>query len=194
MARPRSTEARRHTIAATVETLLDTGVERLTVEEVAARSGVAKSTIYRHFGTREHLLVEALRSCIVEQSTPDHGSLVEDLTELFSRDDDSEGTERLNEIIPLLVDAARRDAAMRDVLDALLVERQRPMRTVLKLAQARGEIDPDLDLDVAVAMLIGPFTYRRVVQGVEISDGFMAVAVPGGIAALRATVPGTSAP
>lgn len=189
MARPRSEEARRRTIEATVDTLLELGADGLTVEEIAARSGVAKSTIYRHFGCREHLLVEAVRSCIVEQPTPDSGSLAQDLTELFTRYDESEETKRLNELFPLLLDASRRDPAMREVMEVLLLERQRPMRTVLKLAQARGEIDPDLDLDIAVAMLIGPFTYRRMVQDAEITEDFVATVVPGGIAALRSTAP-----
>ena len=189
MARPRSEEARLRSIEATIEALLELGVEGLTMEDVAERSGVAKSTIYRHFGTREHLLAESVRSCMVEQPTPDTGSLAEDLTELFTRYDESEETKRLNELFPLLIDAARRDAGMRDVLDDLLVERQRPLRTVLKLAQARGEIDPDLDLDVAVAVLIGPFTYRRMVQDAEITDEFVAAVVRTGIAALRSTAP-----
>ncbi|MCO8126041.1 TetR/AcrR family transcriptional regulator [Acidimicrobiia bacterium EGI L10123] len=191
MARPRSEEARLRTIEATIEALLELGAEGLTMEEIAERSGVAKSTIYRHFGTREHLVTESVRSCVVEQPTPDSGSLADDLTDLFTRYDESEETKRLNELIPLLIDGARRDAGMREVLDALLVERQRPMRTVLKLAQARGEIDPDLDLDVAVAVLIGPFTYRRMVQDAEITDEFVAAVVQTGIAALRSTAPGT---
>jgi AcrR family transcriptional regulator len=190
MARPRSEEARRRTIEATIEALLELGAEGLTMEEIAERSGVAKSTIYRHFGTRENLLAESVRSCVVEQSTPDSGSLAEDLTDLFTRYDESAETKRLNELIPLLIDAARRDVDMREVLDALLAERQRPMRTVLKLAQARGEIDPDLDLDVAVAVLIGPFTYRRMVQDAEITDEFVTAVVRTGIAALRSTAPG----
>jgi AcrR family transcriptional regulator len=188
MARPRSEQARRRTIEATVDVLLDLGVDGLTVEEIAARSGVAKSTIYRHFGCREHLLAEAVRSCIVEQPTPDSGSLEQDLTDLFARYDESEETKRLNQLFPLLLDAARRDPALQEVMDVLLVERQRPMRTVLKLAQGRGEIDPDLDLDVAVAMLIGPFTYRRMVQGADITDEFIATVIPGSIAALLSTV------
>lgn len=191
MARPRSEEARLRTIEATIEALLELGAEGLTMEEIADRSGVAKSTIYRHFGTREHLVTESVRSCVVEQPTPDSGSLADDLTDLFTRYDESVETKRLNELIPLLIDAARRDAAMREVLDVLLVERQRPMRTVLKLAQGRGEIDPDLDLDVAVAVLIGPFTYRRMVQDAEITDDFVAAVVRTGIAALRSTAPGT---
>lgn len=192
MARPRSPEARRRTIEATIQALLELGAEGLTVEEIVARSGVAKSTIYRHFGTREHLLAEAVRACVVEQTTPDTGSLADDLTELFTRYDESEETKRLNELTPLLIDAARRDASMKEALDALLAERQRPLRTVLKLAQGRGEIDPELDPDVAVAMLVGPFTYRRMVQDAEITDEFIAKVVPGGVAALRSTAPGES--
>lgn len=187
MARPRSEEARRRAVEATVDVLLDLGVDGLTVEEVASRSGVAKSTIYRHFGCREHLLAEAVRSCIVEQPTPDSGSFEQDLTELFTRYDDSEETKRLNELFPLLLDAARRDPALQEIVGVLVLERQRPMRTILKLAQARGDIDPALDLDTAVAVLIGPFTYRRMVQGEEITDEFIARVVPAGIAALRST-------
>ncbi|MDP3400770.1 MAG: helix-turn-helix domain-containing protein, partial [Brevundimonas sp.] len=104
MARPRSEEARLRTIEATIEALLDLGAEGLTMEEVAERSGVAKSTIYRHFGAREHLVAESVRACVVEQPTPDSGSLAEDLTELFSRWDESDDTKRLNELVPLLID------------------------------------------------------------------------------------------
>lgn len=173
----------------TVDVLLLDGVDGATIEDIAAASGVAKSTIYRHFGTRAQLLAEAVRSCIVEHPTPDTGSLAGDLTALFTRYDDSEETKRLNELFPMLLDASRRDPAIKEVMDDVILERQRPMRTVLKLAKARGEIDPELDLEIAVAMLIGPFTYRRMVQDAEITDDFVAAVVPGGIAALLATAP-----
>ena len=187
MARPRSEDARRRAIEGAVDAMLLLGVDGATVEEIAARSGVAKSTIYRHFGTRAELLADAVRSCIVEQPTPDTGSLAEDLTQLFTRYDDSEETKRLNELFPMLLDASRRDPAIKDAMQSVIAERQRPMRTVLKLAQGRGEIDPDLDPDIAVAILIGPFTYRRMVQDVDITDDFVDAVVPSGIAALLAT-------
>jgi len=189
MPRPRSEEARRRVVESTVDVLLLDGVDGATIEDIAAASGVAKSTIYRHFGTRAQLLAEAVRSCIVEHPTPDTGSLAGDLTALFTRYDDSEETKRLNELFPMLLDASRRDRAIKEVMDDVILERQRPMRTVLKLAKARGEIDPELDLEIAVAMLIGPFTYRRMVQDAEITDDFVAAVVPGGIAALLATAP-----
>src|SRR5688500_192703 len=49
MGRPRSEEARQAALAATVDLVLAHGVEGVTFEDVAARSGVAKTTLYRHF-------------------------------------------------------------------------------------------------------------------------------------------------
>lgn len=186
MARPRSEEARTKALSATVELLLREGVEGTTVEEVAARSGVAKSTIYRHFGGREALLVEAVSSQIMPVTTPDNGSLEEDLFELFHRYD-ADVNQTINELFPLLLDAAKRDPSMRAIVEVLLAERQRPLRTVIQLAQLRGEVDPSLDLDVALAMLIGPFTYQRIIYDQDITDEFLDVVIRGGIAALRST-------
>ena len=53
------------------------------LDEVAARSGVAKSTLYRHFGSKEALIARAARGCITEHPTPDTGNLEDDLFFLF---------------------------------------------------------------------------------------------------------------
>lgn len=189
MGRPRSEDARRRVIDATVEALLEVGVEGATMEEIAARSGVAKSTIYRHFGSRGALMSDAVRSRIVPRDVPATGSLGDDLQELFDRYDDPENRQ-INELFPLLLDAARREPDMRSVMDDVLAERQRPLRDALAAARARGEINPTLDLDVALAMLIGPLTYRRMVQDREVDDDFIGIVLPAAIAALRSTANG----
>lgn len=188
MARPRSEEARQRVIEATISSLLDVGAEGTTVEEIARRSGVAKSTIYRHYQSREEIFADAVRARIVEYPTPDTGSLAKDLEVLFSRYDEDKNQE-VNELYPLLLDAARRDPSIRKTVADLLAERQRPLRTVLKLAQLRKEIDPDLDMDVAMAMLLGPLNYRRIVQDIDITDDFVQTALAGSVAALRSTAP-----
>lgn len=187
MARPRSEDARRRVIEATVEAMVELGVEGLTIEDLSVRSAVAKSTIYRHFGSLDRIVTAAFRSRIVEYPTPDTGSLEGDVEELFNRYVHNDHRQ-LNELFPLLLEAARRDPELREVRDRVLGERQRPLRTVVKLAQSRGEIDPDLDLDVAMAMLTGPLTYRKMVQDLEVDDDFLRVVLPGAVAALRSTV------
>lgn len=187
MARPRSEEAHRAALDATVALLLEAGVEGVTLEEVAARSGVARSTLYRHFSTREDLIAQAARCCVVEHPTPDTGSLAEDLRDLFGRFSQNEDEKQLADLMPLLIDAAKRDPRMEELVASVLAERKRPIRTVLQLAQLRGEISPDLDLDTALAMVIGPFSYRRLVERREATPEFIEAVLTGAIAALRAT-------
>ncbi len=187
MARPRSQEAHRAALDAALEVLLESGVEGVTLEEVAARSGVARSTLYRHFGTREDLVVDAARTCVAELPTPDTGDLEEDLRQLFERFRTADEDGHTTCLLPMLVDAARRDPAMADVLHAFRESRRQPLRTVLRLAQLRGEIGEDLDIDAALSIVFGPFTYRRVVDGEEVTPEFVAMVLHASVAALRAT-------
>lgn len=187
MARPRSQEAHRAALDAALDVLLESGVEGVTLEEVAARSGVARSTLYRHFGTREDLVVDAARSCVAELPTPDTGDLEDDLRQLFERFRAADEAGHTTSLLPMLVDAARRDPAMAEVLHAFRESRRRPLRTVLRLAQLRGEIGEDLDLDAALSIVFGPFTYRRVVDGEEVTPEFVEMVLHASVAALRAT-------
>lgn len=187
MARPRSEQANRAAIEATVEILLESGTEGVTLEEVAARSGVAKSTLYRHFGSKEGLIATAARGCVTEHPTPDTGNLADDLAFLFQRYQETDDAKSFGALLPTLIDAGNRDPQLQAIVDAVLEERKRPMRTVLQLAQLRGEIGRDLDLDTAMAMIIGPLSYRRLVERRDVTPEFKATVVRGAVVALRAT-------
>lgn len=187
MARPRSEEAHHAVLDATVDLLVEHGVEGVTFEDVAARSGVAKSTIYRHFGSKEALVVAAAGSCFVEHHTPDTGDLAEDLLIIFERFQQTEEARRVPDLMPALLAASDRDRELHALVMAMLEERRRPIRTVLQLAQLRGEIGRDEDLDVALALLIGPFVQRRMVDRLEITPAFRDAVLRHAVAALRAT-------
>lgn len=172
MARPRSEEARQAALEATVDLLLVHGVDGVTFDEVASRSGVAKTTLYRHFGSKQAMVVAAASSCFVELPTPDTGDLEVDLRMIFDRWKDKEDSARVPDILPVLLAASDRDPDLHALLLAMLAERRRPIRTVLQLAQLRGDIDADLDLDIAQSLLTGPFAQRRMVDREEITDEF----------------------
>ena len=167
--------------------LLESGVEGVTLDEVAARSGVAKSTLYRHFGSKEALVALAARGCIIEHPTPDTGNLEDDLLFLFGRYEATEEDKQFPQLLPMLIDAATRDPKMQEVVDDVIAERRRPIHTVLKLAQLRGEISPTLDLDAAVATIVGPLTYRKIVERREVTPEFKEQTLRGAVAALRST-------
>ncbi len=187
MARPRSQEARQAALDATVDLLLANGVEGVTFDEVAARSGVAKTTLYRHFGSKQAMVVEAASSCFVELPTPDNGDLRRDLREIFNRWQDKDKAPKVPDLMPVLLAGSDRDPELHTLVLAMLDERRRPIRTVLQLAQLRREIDPDLDLDLAIALLTGPFVQRRMVDRQEITDEFRDAVLEQVVAGLRAT-------
>lgn len=188
MARPRSEEANRAALAAAVDLLVEQGLEGITWEEVAARSGVARSTLYRHFETREDLIEAAVRSCRVDYVTPDTGSLEDDLRFLFDHASTSPEERRLDELLPLVVDAARRDPAFVEVVDDIVANRRRPLLTVLRLAQLRGELPPELELEDAFALIIGPILFKRVVQQSPPDDRFLERVLDWALAGLRESV------
>jgi AcrR family transcriptional regulator len=187
MARPRSEEARQAALDAALDLLAEQGVDAATFEEVAARSGVAKTTLYRHFGTKQAMLVAAASSCFVEHPTPDTGDLLDDLRLIFDKGADAEERHRVPDVMPRLLAAG--DPELHRCLVAMLEERRRPVRTVLQLAQLRGEISRDADLDVALAMLIGPFVQRRMLDGVDITPEFADAVITTVVAGLRAGAP-----
>lgn len=187
MARPRSEEARQAALDATVDLLLANGVDGVTFDDVAARSGVAKTTLYRHFGSKQAMVVTAASSCFVELPTPDTGDLRLDLREIFDRWKDKEEVHRVPDLMPVLLAASDRDPDLHALVLAMLDERRRPIRTVLQLAQLRGEIDPHLDLDTAIALLTGPFVQRRMVDRQEVTDEFRDAVLENVVAGLRAS-------
>ena len=70
-------------IAATLAELAECGYSALSLESVARRAGVHKTTLYRRWGAREDLVLEAMLERAGEHiSVPNTGSVREDLFEL----------------------------------------------------------------------------------------------------------------
>ena len=80
--RPRSDEAHRAILEATLELLAEAGFSDLTVEGVAARAGVGKATIYRRWPSKLHMVVEAF-SELPGLEEVDSGSVAQDLEEML---------------------------------------------------------------------------------------------------------------
>ena len=118
---------------------------------------------------------------------PDTGDLADDLRLIFDRFKTAEDERRLPDIMPALLAASSRDDELHRLVTSMLDEKRRPIRTVLQLAQLRGEIGRDLDLDVALTLSIGPFVQRRTIDRQEITPEFREAVLRSVVAGLRAT-------
>jgi AcrR family transcriptional regulator len=165
--RPRSQQARRAILEATLELIGDVGYDRLSVARVAQRSGVGKATIYRHWSSKLPLVIEAF-SGLPTLSVPDTGNLVDDLIELLRQFAEILKRTPLGRVLPVLAGECAHDPELSALLAPQIADRRAPLVCVLERAVSRSELPPDLDLEAAVDMIMGPIVTRIFFTGVEI--------------------------
>ena len=192
MARPRSEEARRKAIEAATDLIVERGVAALTIEEVAARSGVAKTTIYRHWPERPGLILDTVRASFQHVGTPDTGSLRGDLMAFFGGLVRADLSGKVGRLMPCLIDAASRDPEMELLLERLGEERQAPIMEIVARAQERGELPAGLDERVVIGSIVGPIVFRKVMQRQPVDASYIEACLDVAITGLAATVANSS--
>ncbi len=148
-------------LAETHRQMTRSGLGGVSIDEVARASGVAKTTIYRHWPTRAALLIDTCFQLGGQHDAPDTGSLRGDLHALASGLAQQLRTANWSVVYPSIIDTAERDpdvAAMQREWHARLMA---PFTAAINRAQAgRGEQAAVATADV-VAALVGPLFYRR---------------------------------
>lgn len=183
---PRVIRSKASIIEACAALIAEEGFSGVSIEAVASRSGAAKTTIYRHWPSREALLAEAFGVCAdAALPSPDTGSLREDLRIVLGG-----LTLKLNDggwrsAIGSLADAAGRDAELERLHQTTLREGRRPLTGILERAVGRGDLPAGLDLEDAVALIAGPLFYRAMIARQTVDDAFVARAVDAALAELR---------
>jgi AcrR family transcriptional regulator len=153
--------SRKAILTATIQLLAKAGFSGVSVDEVSRRSGVAKSTIYRHWPSRSALLLDACSNLGAKPQAPDTGTVKGDLTVLATYMARRLRSERWASILPSMIDAAERDAELAAVQTRLHAGFMEPLYVVIDRATKRGELSPDYDPSEIVAAIVGPLYYRR---------------------------------
>jgi AcrR family transcriptional regulator len=157
--RPRSLAAEHAILESTLAILADRGYAGLTLDAVAARAGVSKSTIYRRWSSKEHLVIAAFATT-PELPDPDTGSLAEDLSIVMKAFLRLLRTTPLAGVLPSLVGEQVRNPALSEALAPLITARRGPVERALQRAEERGELAPLPDLELAVDVVMGPLVTR----------------------------------
>lgn len=186
MTRPRSEEARRKALTAAADLIIERGVAALSIEEVAARSGVAKTTIYRHWPERASLIVDTMRGTFEHIGAPDTGSVRADFLAYFDGMIRSDLDGRVGRLMPCLIEAAARDEEVAALMSGYKAERAEAVRAIVARAVARGELSPDVDPAVVVGTVIGPVVFRKVVQGEPVDRAYVEACLDIALAGLGA--------
>lgn len=159
--RPRSAEAHQAIVSATLALLDEIGYRALTIEAVAARAGVGKTTIYRRWSSKLELVIEAVGEMRPPSPTEDTGSLQGDFL-AFQRGQISRvAAGPMPRIAPRLLAESVNDRELHEGVQRELID---PIRTaigeVLQRGVDRGELRADLDLELATDVIHGTVVYR----------------------------------
>jgi AcrR family transcriptional regulator len=148
-------------LGVTAELLLERGFAGASVDEITRRSGVAKTTIYRHWPTRGDLLRDACSSIGTPLQVPDTGSFEGDVTALVTSLAHLLRSEKWTSVLPSIIDAAERDPDIAAVYSRLQKGYSAPLLFIVQRAMERGELPKPTDAATLVAALTGPLFYRR---------------------------------
>ncbi|MET7681163.1 TetR/AcrR family transcriptional regulator [Streptomyces sp. NPDC005423] len=148
--RPRSTTADAAILAATRQALVELGWSKLTLGDVAARAGVAKTTLYRRWAGKNELVVDAVAELFDELSLPDRGTLAADIegvvlqfAAILARPEAKSG------LMAVVAESTRDDALRVRIRDSIVRRQKRLVLEGRARAQARGELPPPADPEEA---------------------------------------------
>ncbi|WP_197087809.1 TetR/AcrR family transcriptional regulator [Micromonospora sp. HK10] len=156
---------------AVLQELAAVGYGRLSIEAVARRAGVSKTAIYRRWRSKLELVLEIVSGVAGQRlPLPDTGDLRGDLGMLFLIMTKALRHPVAVQIIPDLLAEAARNPRIAQTLEQALQANQREIGgQLIDRAIRRGELAPDLDVDLAVDLIVGPLYWRLAVSRTPLS-------------------------
>jgi AcrR family transcriptional regulator len=162
--RPRSEEAHKAILDATLELLVEVGFSAMTVEGVASRAGVGKATIYRRWASKLPLVVEAFGQLPGFEEV-DTGNLAEDLKKMLRSYLQAFNSSSLSALLPSLAGERAHNPELSELFEPVSKGRRQPLVRAFERAVDRGEVSTDLDVELAADLVVGPIAVALFFKG-----------------------------
>ncbi|MEW9548891.1 TetR/AcrR family transcriptional regulator [Nonomuraea sp. NPDC050783] len=160
--RPRSEKAEKAIIEATLDLIAEgMGVSELSIEAIASRAGVGKTTIYRRWSSKEDLVVDALATLKAPLPPLAGTSVRDDLITLLDAMRIEAGQRRGRCVMNVAMsEADRHPRLMERFVKRALEPRRRALQEVIERGIASGELRADLDVSMGMAILSGAMMWH----------------------------------
>jgi TetR/AcrR family transcriptional regulator, regulator of autoinduction and epiphytic fitness len=162
---PRVERSRRVILEAVLEELGEVGYGAFSIEGVAARAGVGKSTVYRHWGGKFELVEDAFRTLKASAAVPEGGSFRERVVGYLEQVAALVVQSTYSTCMPALIDAAERDPRVREFHNRFSAERRQVLVELLRDGVKGGDLPATADPDLLADALVGPIVLRRLMMG-----------------------------
>ena len=170
----RSSRVRAAAIAATLAELAEGGYAALSLERIAHRAGVNPTSLYRRWGKRERLVLEAMLEQVAQHvSVPDTGSLRDDLLELARTAAANAARPEVAAMARAVAAQAPYDPELAAANEAFWAERLELDGAIVERAIERGDVEVATEPTEVIEAVIGPIHLRLLLTGRPIDDAFL---------------------
>lgn len=167
--RPRDERIDSEVVSAVLSALKKSGYRAVTIEGIARQVGRARSSLYRRWPSKRHLVAYAVVSEMGDKPAADTGRLRGDLEAVVGTLFRAFAGPLGQALAGLAADMAQDPALALIIRQEVLAPRRQSMREALARAQARGEVRDDFDVELVLDMLTGPFYFRTLFGHVPIT-------------------------
>jgi AcrR family transcriptional regulator len=165
LGRPRSIQSHQAMLQATLELIAEVGFDAMSIEAIAARAGVGKTTIYRRYASKEELVADAIESVREEVVIPDTGNLQGDLDALIQNAAQITLNPLGRQTVAMIISSASSNTQFAQIYwTKYLKPRRKTFAIVLERAKARNEIPTDLDSDLVFDTMSAIMLYALIFQ------------------------------
>ncbi|MBS1836552.1 MAG: TetR/AcrR family transcriptional regulator [Actinobacteria bacterium] len=163
--RPRDPHVDQAILDAAVGLLSDGGIEALSVEAVACRAGVSRTSVYRRYADRIDLMEAVFNAAAAAKpEPPDTGSVRTDMLQLVEQLRAALLESDAGSMLPAMLSAARENPEVRVALERFTGSRRSPTVEVIRRGIERGELRADTDADLLADTLVGSVIYRLLMR------------------------------
>jgi AcrR family transcriptional regulator len=161
--RPLSPELDDRILEAAMAMLADVGYAQLRLDTLAARAGVAKTTILRRWPSKAAVAAAAVQRLALQTAeVPESSNLRDDLQALLTNAVAAFATGP-GRFVPALIRESGHHAEIADLVATVIQTRRAAYRRVLNRAIARHDLHPDVDQEVIIDLLVGPLWTRLLI-------------------------------
>ncbi|MEH2363182.1 TetR/AcrR family transcriptional regulator [Nostoc sp.] len=161
--RPRSIHADQAILQATLDLLAEVGYESMSIEAIASRAGVGKTTIYRRYTSKEELVADAIESLRDDLAIPETGSFWGDMDILIKNAAKKIDSPLGRQTLALIISTASSNPQFAEVYWTKYTKlRREAFAKILERAKSRGEIHKDADVDLIIDLVSGSLYYALI--------------------------------
>ncbi|MDZ7949683.1 TetR/AcrR family transcriptional regulator [Nostoc sp. DedQUE09] len=161
--RPRSIHADQAILQATLDLLAEVGYESMSIEAIASRAGVGKTTIYRRYTSKEELVADAIESLRDDLAIPNTDSFWGDMDILIKNAAKKIDSPLGRQTLALIVSTASSNPQFAEVYWTKYTKlRREAFSKILERAKSRGEIHKDADVDLIIDLVSGSLYYALI--------------------------------